>query len=302
MPGGPAAHRTRETPDAREAMEEDDGDEPKRAAVRSLARPVAAAGVCPRPRADGGARCPGPPDSGDGTDGPGTACRRSRPARPAPRALNPSPPLPRQSHAERPEGPNVPHALVGANRFQNDPDRRVSNDPAARVGSAVRVGRPTSTGRRDQGSSIVERPGSPGRDHDQRAVSHAHPRRPRDVLRGRKRPTINGDPPTTSAGRVPPGRPWPAGSGPHNHAIGRPGLPGRDHDQRAVSSRAPWTTPRCPAGSEATDQVNCPDCLEVLARERQVGNAARAWEARARRRVARPPRPRWADRGNVRAK
>ena len=258
MPGGPAAHRTRETPDAREAMEEDDGDEPKRAAVRSLARPVAAAGVCPRPRADGGARCPGPPDSGDGADGPGTACRRSRPARPAPRALNPSPPLPRQSHAERPEGAERTTRARGGQPVPERPGSARFERPS-RAGRLCRPGRETDqhratrprvehrrttwlagSGPRPEGCFSRAPSTTPRCSAGSEATDHQ--RRPADHVGG-----------SSSAWT-----PWPAGSGPHNHAIGRPGLPGRDHDQRAVSSRAPWTTPRCPAGSEATDHHERP--------------------------------------------
>ena len=40
---------------------------------------------------------------------------------------------------ERPEGPNVPHTLVGTNRFRNDPDRGVSTTRPWR-GSALPSG------------------------------------------------------------------------------------------------------------------------------------------------------------------
>ena len=92
---------------------------------------------------------------------------------------------------------HVPHTLVGANRFRNDPDRRVSNDPAARVGSAVRVGRPTLQRRPGQGTSFVA-------DDLARRVG------------------------TTTRGL----------------------FLARYAELRIA--RAPWTTPRCPAGSEPT--------------------------------------------------
>ncbi len=44
-------------------------------------------------------------------------------------------------NVERPEGRTLPHALVGTNRFRNDPDRGVLATRPWRVGSATRVGR-----------------------------------------------------------------------------------------------------------------------------------------------------------------
>ena len=146
---------------------------------------------------------------------------------------------------------HVRPALQLAN-LRRDTGGRTRSDPVPeRPGSArFRTTRPhgsvlpsgsgdrPSPGRPCQGSSFVERPGSLGRDHNQRAVSRARLRRPRDVLRGRKRPPVTGDPPTTSTGRASPDDPWPAGS-PANTSgssfVERLGLPGRDHDQRAVS-------------------------------------------------------------------
>ena len=163
---------------------------------------------------------------------------------------------------------HVRPALQLAN-LRRDTGGRTRSDPVTeRPGSArFRTTRPhgsvlpsgsgdrPSPGRPCQGSSFVERPGSLGRDHNQRAVSRARLRRPRDVLRGRKRPPVTGDPPTTSTGRASPDDPWPAGS-PANTSgssfVERLGLPGRDHDQRAVSRARLSTTLRRLAGSEAT--------------------------------------------------
>ena len=118
---------------------------------------------------------------------------------------------------------HVRPALQLAN-LRRDTGGRTRSDPVTeRPGSArFRTTRPhgsvlpsgsgdrPSPGRPCQGSSFVERPGSLGRDHNQRAVSRARLRRPRDVLRGRKRPPVTGDPPTTSTGRASPDDPWPA--------------------------------------------------------------------------------------------
>ncbi len=98
---------------------------------------------------------------------------------------------------ERPEGPNVPQALVGTDRFRNDPDRGVSATRPWRVGSATRVGKLNITDDPAKVEALARRPGPPGRDDDRRAVSRPRlwttPRCPA----GSQRPPVTGDPSTT---------------------------------------------------------------------------------------------------------
>ena len=75
--------------------------------------------------------------------------------------------------AERLEGPNEPHALVGTDRFRNDPDRGVSATRPWRVGSAARVGRLNITDDPARVKHWPDDPGPPGRDDDLGLFSRA---------------------------------------------------------------------------------------------------------------------------------